>query len=105
MPLDYIKSAAEVQADAADAHKRRVTQAIDRHVEDQAKAMEYNSAARLAGYANSTVPEWKADADAFIAWNDACWVAAIAMLADAEASGEAPRVEDVLAALPDWPDA
>jgi len=31
--------------------------------------------------------------------------AAIAMLADAEASGEVPSVKDVLAALPDWPDA
>ena len=101
--LDYIKSAAEVRAEAADAHKRRVTRAIDRHVEDQAHALEYNSAAHLAGYATSTVTEWQAEAQKFVQWRDDVWQAAIAMLADAEASGEAPSVEDVLAALPEWP--
>jgi len=49
------------------------------------------------------VPEWAAEAQAFVAWRDSVWQAAIDMLADAEASGEAPSVEDVLAALPDWP--
>ena len=79
--------------------------AIDRHVEDQAHALEYNSAAHLAGYATSTVTEWQAEAQAFVAWRDSVWQAAIAMLADAEASGEVPSVEDVIAALPKWPDA
>ena len=42
------------------------------------------------------------EAQAFVAWRDAVWQAAIAMLADAEASGEPPGVEDVIAALPVW---
>ena len=103
--LDHIKSAAEVQAEAADAHKRRVTRAIDEHVEAQAHALQYNGAAHLASYVASSVPEWQAEAQAFVAWREACWIAALDMLADAEASGEAPSVEDVIAALPKWSDA
>ena len=102
--LDYIKSAAEVQAEAADAHKRRVTRAIDRHVEDQAHALEYNSAAHLAGYATSTVTEWQAEAQKFVQWRDDVWQAAIGLLGNADPS-DPPSVEDVIAALPDWPDA
>ena len=79
--------------------------AIDRHVEEQAHALEYNSAAHLASYVASSVPEWSSEAQAFVAWRDSVWQAAIAMLADAEASGEAPSVEDVIAALPKWSDA
>ena len=103
--LDYIKSAAEVQAEAADAHKRHVTRAIDAHVEAQAHALQYNGAAHLASYVASSVPEWSSEAQAFVAWRDQVWQEAIAMLADAEASGEAPSVEDVTAALPKWSDA
>ena len=101
--LDYIKSAAEVQAEAADAHKRRVTAAIDRHVEDQARALGYNSAAHLAGYATSTVTEWQAEAQAFVQWRDDVWQAAIGMLDGADPA-DPPSVEDVIAALPAWPD-
>ena len=75
---------------------------IDARIEAQARALQYNGAAHLAGYTGSTVAEWAAEAQAFVAWRDAVWQAAIAMLADAEASGEAPSVEDVLAALPEW---
>ena len=79
--------------------------AIDRHVEEQAHALEYNSAAHLASYVASSVPEWAAEAQAFVAWRDQVWQEAIAMLADAEASGEVPSAEDVTAALPKWSDA
>lgn len=76
--------------------------AIDAHIEAQARALRYNSAAHLAGYASSTVPAWAAEAAAFIAWRDACWIAALALLAQATTSGEVPTLEDVLAALPEW---
>ena len=101
--LDYIKSAAEVQAEAVATHKRRVTAAIDRHVEDQAHALDYNSAAHLAGYATSTVTEWQAEAQAFVQWRDDVWQAAIGMLDGADPT-DPPSVEDVIAALPAWPD-
>ena len=49
--------------------------------------------------------EWAAEAQAFVAWRDAVWQAALGLLADAQASGDVPSVEDALAALPeiDWP--
>ena len=98
-----IKTPDQLQAEALARAKVSITRAIDSHVEAQAHALQYNGAAHLASYAASTVPEWAAEAQAFVAWRDSVWQAAIDMLADAEASGEAPSVEDVLAALPEWP--
>ena len=94
-------SGGEAQARA----KASITRAIDRHVDAQAVAMQYNSAAHLASYVASSVPEWQAEAQAFVAWRDQVWTTALDLLADAEASGEAPSVEDVTAALPKWSDA
>ena len=98
-----IKTPADLEAEAQARAKVSITRAIDRYVEEQAVAMQYNGAAHLASYAASSVPEWSSEAQAFVAWRDQVWQEAIAMLADAEASGEAPSVEDVLAALPEWP--
>ena len=98
-----IKAADDLAAEAVQAHKRRVTAAIDRHVEDQAHALEYNSAAHLAGYATSTVTEWQAEAQMFVQWRDDVWQAAIGMLDGADPT-DPPSVEDVIAALPAWPD-
>ena len=100
-----IKTSDQLQAEALARAKASITRAIDAHVEAQARALQYNSAAHLASYVASSVPEWAAEAQAFVGWRDQVWQAAIDMLADAEASGEAPSVEDVIAALPDWPDA
>ena len=97
-----IKTPADLQAEAVARAKASITRAIDAHVEAQAKALDYNSAAHLASYDASSVPEWAAEAQAFVAWRDSVWQAAIAMLANAEASSEAPSVEDVLAAIPEW---
>ena len=99
-----IKTPDQLQAEAQARAKASITRAIDAYVEAQAKALDYNSAAHLASYIASSVPEWAAEAQAFVAWRDQVWQAAIAMLADAEASGEPPSVEDVIAALPEWPD-
>ena len=99
-----VKTPGQLQAEAQARAKASITRAIDAHVEAQAKALEYNSAAHLASYAASNVPEWAAEAQAFVAWRDSVWQAAIAMLADAEASGEVPEIADVIAALPDWPE-
>jgi len=66
------------------------TAAIDAHVEQQARAWSYNSAAHLASYATSTVPQWSAEASAFVAWRDAAWLAALAMLDAVQAGGDMP---------------
>lgn len=75
--------------------------AIDAHVEAQARALMYNSAAHIAGYAASTVPQWRAEALAFVAWRDQVWLTAVAML-DATDPLDPPTICEVIDALPAW---
>jgi hypothetical protein len=82
--------------------QRQITAAIDAHVEAQALALQYNSAAHLVGYAASTVSHWRAEAEAFVAWRDAVWLTAITTHAEAMQTGNVPSVEDVIEALPKW---
>ncbi|MCG2606672.1 MAG: hypothetical protein KBO60_26830, partial [Achromobacter sp.] len=66
---------------------------------------DYNSAAHIAGYATSTVAEWQAEAQTFVAWRDAVWLAAYAILADCEAGTRpVPDAAALIAELPviDW---
>lgn len=90
----------------AEAAKRSLVGAIDAHVEEAARAREYNDAAALAGYVNSTVPEWAGEAQAFVAWRDQVWLAAYGMLAEVEAGERSvPTASEIIGALPDivWP--
>jgi len=82
--------------------RRQIAAAIDAHVEAQALALQYNSAAHLVGYVASTVSHWRAEAEAFVAWRDAVWLAAITKQAEAMETGNVPSVEDVIEALPKW---
>ena len=97
-----IKTAADLQAKAIERHKASITSAVDEHVEAQARALQYNSAAHLAGYRDSTVPQWRDEAQAFIAWRDQVWLDVLALLTQAEETGEVPTVESVIGALPEW---
>jgi len=97
-----IKTSETLASEAAVAHRAKIISAIDASVENVARGLGYNSAAHCASYVASTVPEWKSEAESFVAWRDAVWVAAFASQAAAQASGETPSVEDVLAALPSW---
>jgi hypothetical protein len=99
---DHIKTAAQVQAEALALHKARVTAAVDAHVEAQARALHYSSAAQLTSYVASTNPEWAAEASRFVGWRDLVWAAAIAAEQDAVQTGVVPSVEDVIASLPEW---
>lgn len=102
-----IKTPADIAAEQSSALRAASTSAIDAHVEAIAQSRSYNSAAHLAGYATSTVPQWAAEAATFIAWRDQVWQAAYAMLAEVEAGTiPAPTPADTVAALPaiSWPD-
>ena len=79
------------------------TAAIEAHVEATARARGYTSAVSCATYATSTKPAWQAEGAAFVAWRDAVWTAALAMLAAVQAGGEIP--ESPIAGLPEmvWP--
>ena len=97
-----IKTATELRAEVLAACQTRLANAINTHVEAQAKAMGYNSAAHLAGYATSTVERWQVEAQTFVAWRDQVWQAAIDMLDQADPE-DPPSTEAALAKLPDWP--
>lgn len=80
------------------------TAAIGAHVEATARARGYTSAVSCATYAASTIPAWQAEGAAFVAWRDAVWTAALAMLAAVQAGGGIP--ESPIAGLPEmvWPE-
>jgi hypothetical protein len=99
--LTIITAADRARAAEAEAVKA-IERAVDARIEAQAAALGYSSAAQLAGYANSTVENWMAEARRFIAWRDETWLAVYAQQAEAKERGAAPGLETVLAALPEW---
>jgi hypothetical protein len=74
--------------------------AIAEHVEAVARSRSYSSAASCAGYVNSTVPAWAAEAAAFVAWRDAVYLAAFGTMAQVQQGAAAPRIADLVAGLP-----
>lgn len=79
--------------------------AIRVFLDKKAQEKDYDSALSIASYATSTNVDWKAQADAFIAWRDLVFVEALQILADVQQGGEAPTIEALLAGLPAlvWP--
>ena len=80
--------------------------AIKDLIDSTARAREYLDGTTCASYATSTVPAWRADALAFIAWRDSVWVAAYAIQTQVEAGTLAPpSVAALIAQLPSisWP--
>lgn len=96
-----IRTAEEMQQAQAAALKNQYRREADKMVEDCAKGMGYNSAATAAGYVTSTVPEWRQEAEAFVAWRDSVWVAVFATLQTVDASNP-PSIEQFLQSLPVW---
>lgn len=82
--------------------RAQITAAIDAAVEGQARSLGYNSAAHCASYVASTVPDWAAEATAFVAWRDAVWIAAFAHAGAVESGQAPPTLDAALAALPVW---
>lgn len=78
------------------------TAAIDAHVTAAAVAWSYNSAESLASYVASTVPQWAAEATAFIAWRDTVWTQAVATMSAVQA-GQAPMPESPAAFIAGLP--
>ncbi|WP_309086375.1 hypothetical protein [Chelativorans sp.] len=79
---------------------------IQAHIDVQAQERDYADGHALANYANSTVPQWKAEAETFIAWRDAVWVYSYAELSKVQVGERpVPALDEFLAELPnlDWP--
>lgn len=74
--------------------------ALDVHLDAIAASWGYKDSTRLAGYAMSSVPQWKAEATTFIAFRDAFWTKA-RTLQQAWAPGDPiPTLEGILAQMP-----
>ena len=87
--------------------KRQFQAAIQSHIDTTAQARSYDNGMALAGYVNSTIAPWKAEAEAFIAWRDQVWLFVFEKLAQVEA-GETPAPESpeaLIGWLPqiEWP--
>lgn len=70
---------------------------LNNFIEDTAKAKQYGSAVSCASYVSSSNPAWKAEADAFVAWRDACWEYAFDYFARSQ-NGDipSPSIEDFM---------
>lgn len=97
-----IRTPDQIAVEAQAAHQAAAVTAIHSRLEAHARAMGYSSALSLATYTTSPRPDWRAGAEAFVAWRDAVWTEAHALLSKAQATGRIPSIEDVLAALPAW---
>lgn len=97
-----IKTAADIAAEALAEHRTRIIQTVDARIEAQARNMGYNSAVSLASHVSSTVPGWAAEANAFVAWRDATWLALYALESEVIAGAATADMAAVLDVLPPW---
>jgi hypothetical protein len=73
--------------------------AVQAHVDATAQSKGYNNGAAMAGYVSSTIPTWRAEAEAFVAWRDQVWLFVFETLAQIEAENmEAPESATALVA-------
>jgi hypothetical protein len=102
-----IVTADQKAAKAEAALKATFQTAIQGHVDSAARSRNYGDGNALAGYRDSTVPAWSAEAQAFIAWRDQVWVYSYAELDKALAGERAvPTAEEFIEELPAiiWPE-
>jgi hypothetical protein len=81
-------------------------QAVQAHIDAAAASKGYGDGYGLASYRDSTVPEWAAEAQAFIAWRDSVWLASYLLMGEVvQGLKAAPTIEELKADLPtiDWP--
>ena len=79
---------------------------VQAHIDQVAREMAYTDGLHAASYVASTIEAWAAEAQAFVAWRDSVWVAAISILYDCKSGlREIPSADDLLAELPamEWP--
>lgn len=81
--------------------------AVAREIDPATGQPRFGSAHSASTYVTSTVPQWKADAEAFVAWRDAVWVYAYTAFAEVSAEQRLPpeSVATFIAELPmiQWP--
>ena len=74
--------------------------AFDAHLDFVAQSRSYDNRVTIATYASSTNPVWAAEAQAFIEWRDAALASMFSQLSAVQAGGDAPTIDEFIAALP-----
>lgn len=89
------------EVDAADMTEA-LRQSVQAHIDSKAQSRGYENGFTLAGYVASTVPEWQAEAVAFVGWRDACWLFVFDWLDNIKAGEAEPpaSADDLIDALP-----
>ncbi|MDH7787635.1 hypothetical protein QBD01_003662 [Ochrobactrum sp. 19YEA23] len=108
MPIDLSKmvTAEQKQQEQVAAVVAQYRAAIQSLIDRTANERQYDDGNSLASYVNSTVPEWAAEAQAFVAWRDQIWSYALGELEKVQTGQrEQPSSGDFLAELPafEWP--
>lgn len=109
MPINYdlLITPEMKQAEAMQSAMNAFRTAIQSMIDSKAQEKDYDSGATLASYVNSTIPQWSAEATAFVAWRDAVWAYALAELDKVKSGARSqPTIEAFLAELPEfeWPE-
>lgn len=80
--------------------------AVQSHIDNVARAKDYDSGVSLAGYKGSAVEAYAADADAFTTWRDPLWLTVFGVLADVQSGAiPQPSIDQLISMLPEppWP--
>jgi hypothetical protein len=86
--------------------KQTLTDIVQAYMDLTVKERGYDTILSLCSYATSTVPQFRAEAQAGVLWRDQCWSYGYGILAQVLAGQRAiPTVEEVMAELPQikWP--
>ncbi len=108
MPIDLSKmvTAEQKQQEQIGAIVAQYRAAIQSMIDQTASERQYEDGNSLASYVNSTVPEWAAEAQAFVVWRDQIWTYSLGELEKVKTGQrEQPSSGDFLAELPafQWP--
>jgi len=108
MPIDLSKmvTAEQKQQDQIDAIVAQYRAAIQSMIDRTANERQYDDGNSLASYVNSTVPEWAAEAQAFVIWRDQIWTYSLGELEKVKSGQrDQPSAGEFLKEIPKfaWP--
>jgi len=108
MPIDLSKmvTAEQKQQEHVAAVVAQYRAAIQAMIDRTANERQYDDGNSLASYVNSTVPQWAAEAQAFVLWRDQVWAYSLRELEKVKSGQrEQPSAGVFLAELPAfaWP--